>query len=65
MRKGKHFHCPVNGWDCSYYKDREIIEGVEEFHLCTIGNPYEECDDFFCMWEGEDPEDYIDYVDED
>ena len=40
MKKGKHFHCPVNGWDCPYYKDKDIIEGEEEFHLCTIGNPY-------------------------
>ena len=65
MLKGKHFHCPVNGWDCPYYKDREIIEGVEEFHLCTIGTPIEECDDFFSMWDGYDSEDYTDYVDED
>ena len=65
MKKGKHFHCPVNGWDCPYYKDRDIIEGEEEFHLCTIeGDPYEECDDFFSMWEGDDPDDYTDYVEE-
>lgn len=65
--KGEHYHCPVNGWDCPYYKDSDIIEGVEEFHLCTIdGNPYEECDDFFEMY-GEDchPDDYTDFVDED
>ena len=41
-----HYHCPVNGWDCPYYK-----QGI-----CTIGNPIEECEDFASVW-GED-EDY-------
>ena len=51
MKRGAHYHCPVNGWDCPYYKDYEIIEGDEEFCLCKIpGNPYEECDDFFSMF---------------
>ena len=31
MPKGKHFHCPVNGWDCPYYKDSDIIEGKKNF----------------------------------
>ena len=65
--KGKHYHCPVNGWDSPYYKDSDIIEGVEEFHLCTIeGDPYEECDDFFGMWGEDVPSlEYTDFVDED
>lgn len=65
--RGKHYHCPVNGWDCPYYKDSDIIEGVEEFHLCTIeGDPYEECDDFFGMWGEDVPSlEYTDFVDED
>ena len=65
--KGKHYHCPVNGWDCPYYKDSDIIEGVEEFHLCAIeGDPYEECDDFFGMWGEDVPSlEYTDFVDED
>ena len=51
MKRGAHYHCPVNGWDCPHYKDHEIIEGNEEFCLCKIpGNPYEECDDF-CMYD--------------
>lgn len=29
MRKGK-IYCPVNGWDCPYYKDGE----------CGIESPY-------------------------
>ena len=67
MKRGAHYHCPVNGWDCPYYKDREIIEGNEEFCLCKIpGNPYEECDDFFSMFgEGCKPDDYTDYCQED
>lgn len=57
----KHFHCPVNGWDCPYYKNTAIIEGKEEHCLCTMENSYEECDDFYAMY-GDDcaPEDYTD-----
>lgn len=39
MRKGR-IYCPVNGWDCPYYKDGE----------CGIESPYEECDDFYAIW---------------
>ena len=35
MRKGK-IYCPLNGWDCPYYKKGE----------CGIENPAKECDDF-------------------
>ena len=62
----KHFHCPVNGWDCPYYVDRQNLGGDEdEYYLCGMGfdgfNPYEECSDFFEMY-GEDysPEEYTD-----
>lgn len=37
-------YCPVNGWDCPYYKN-----GV-----CYIDDPIEDCDDFgsfFESWE--------------
>lgn len=47
----KHYHCPVNGWDCPYYKD-------EPDHpcQCTIdSDPFYECDDFASMYdEGEE-----------
>lgn len=33
----KTVYCPVNGWDCPYYKD----DG-----MCTIEDPYENCDDY-------------------
>lgn len=49
MRKGK-IYCPVNGWDCPYYQDRE----------CGLEDPYRDCDDFFSQWEGE-----TDYICED
>ena len=57
----KHFHCPVNGWDCPYYKDSANLAGKEEHCLCTLNNPYKECDDFYAMF-GDDcsPEDYTD-----
>lgn len=69
MKNTKHYHCPVNGWDCPCYVDSAVIAGEEEYNLCGMGlphpeqhnldpdvfelNPYEECDDFFSMW-GED-----------
>lgn len=56
----KHYHCPVNGWDCPYYKDSE----GEEYCLCTLENPIENCDDFYSMWGDCDPEDYTDDTDE-
>lgn len=33
---GETVYCPVNGWDCPYYK-----KGV-----CMIDNPVENCTDF-------------------
>ncbi len=36
MRK-KKIYCPVNGWDCPYYKNNE----------CGMENPYKDCDDFY------------------
>lgn len=52
--KIKHFHCPVNGWDCPYYK------GSPQICMCTLENPYSDCEDFHRMWEGSTPEDYTD-----
>lgn len=49
----KHYHCPVNGWDCPYYKDEPNHPCV-----CTMEDPYEDCEDFNSMWEG------IDFKDE-
>ena len=47
----KHIHCPVNGWECPYYTDFPFP------CLCTIGNPLEECDDFYAM-NGDDADIY-------
>ena len=52
--KVKHYHCPVNGWDCPYYSDNP------QKCLCTLENPYEDCDDFAYCWDEDD-----DYVDDD
>ena len=46
MRKGK-IYCPLNGWDCPYYKKGE----------CGIEDPVKECDDFGYFWDTDD--DYI------
>ena len=50
----EHIHCPVNGWDCPYYTDKN--------HpcRCTLTNPMEDCDDFANMWDEGD-----DYIDDD
>lgn len=64
----KHYHCPVNGWDCPFYIDEKVLDEETEYCLCGMGfdgfNPYEECDDFFMMY-GEDcePENYTDDTD--
>lgn len=52
--KIKHFHCPVNGWDCPYYKDSP------QECMCTLENPYRDCDDFWSVWDGCEPEEYTD-----
>ena len=46
MREGK-IYCPVNDWNCPYYKYGE----------CGIENPVDECDDFVYFWDEDD--DYI------
>lgn len=51
----KHYHCPVNGWDCPYFRHSENHHCV-----CTLENPMEECDDFASVWEGCEPDEYTD-----
>lgn len=43
----KKIYCPVNGWDCPYYKKNE----------CGLEDPYNDCEDFANMWDKDD--DYI------
>lgn len=38
---GEITYCPVNGWDCPYFKD----------NVCHIDDPIEDCDDFACAFE--------------
>lgn len=61
----KHYHCPVNGWDCPYYKYKDNDFPEKGKCLCILENPYEECDDFFSSY-GEDcnPNDYTDDTDD-
>lgn len=47
MKRTKKIYCPVNGWDCPYYKNGE----------CGIEDPIHECDDFAIQWDEDD--DYI------
>lgn len=46
--KKKHYHCPVNGWDCLYYSDDPYP------CACTLENPYKNCDDFASLCEEDD-----------
>ena len=69
MKNNKHYHCPVNGWDCPYFINKQDLDGKPEYCLCGMGfdrlNPYEECDDFYAMYGDDcDPDDYTDYTDE-
>lgn len=54
MQIVKHIHCPVNGYDCPYYTDKN--------HpcRCTLADPMKDCDDFANMWDEGD-----DYIDDD
>ena len=47
MKKGRVF-CPVNGWDCPYWKKNG------ECSLYPESNPAEECDDFTYFWGADD-----------
>lgn len=42
-KTGKIF-CPVNGWDCPYYKEHGI---------CSLENVQDECDSFYNIWADE------------
>lgn len=45
MLKPVHF-CPVNGWDCPYWKDGGV---------CELDDPMADCDDYYAMM-GDDEE---------
>lgn len=66
----KHYHCPVNGWDCPYFVNKTNIDGKEESCICGMTfdgfNPYFECDDFYSAFgDCESEKDYTDYGEED
>ena len=65
----KHFHCPVNDYACAYYIDEKVlVEGEEpEYCLCSLEDPYVDCDDFYAMYAmyGDcEEEDYTDETEE-
>lgn len=51
--KEEKFYCPVNGWDCPYWR--------KDGTCCIDGIPWEECDDAaaFHDWEEDENEDHI------
>ena len=42
MIRTKRVYCPVNGWDCPYWRKNGA---------CAMDNPFDECDDFTIFWE--------------
>lgn len=52
----KVFYCPVNGWDCPYWKENGTCSMVDDGD-----DPVMECDDAYTFWEDEagHPEKYI------
>lgn len=41
----KKFYCPVNGWDCPYWKKDGTCAMVDE-----SDDPVKECDDAYTFW---------------
>ena len=53
----KKFFCPVNGWDCPYWKKDDSC------HMVDKGwDPVQECTDAMIMWDND--EDYYVWEDE-
>lgn len=57
MKLTKKFFCPVNGWDCPYWKKDGSCSMVDDGD-----DPVMECDDAATFWEPD--EDYFVWVDE-
>lgn len=51
MNKKEKIYCPVNGWDCPYWRKDGTCS------MYPKANPIDECDDFAFFWEEND--DYI------
>lgn len=45
----KKFYCPVNGWDCPYWKKDGTCKIVDEGK-----DPVKECDDAAVFWDEDD-----------
>lgn len=45
----KKFYCPVNGWDCPYWKKDGTCKMVDEGD-----DPVKECDDAAVFWDEDD-----------
>lgn len=58
MELTKKFFCPVNGWDCPYWKEDGSCSMVDDGD-----NPVMECDDAGYFWDEEQPDCFV-WVDE-
>ena len=47
MSRRRKYLCPLDEWDCPYYKDNGY---------CTIGNPTEECETYWFFNSDEEEE---------
>lgn len=54
----KKFYCPVNAWDCPYWKEDSSCAMVDDGD-----NPVMECDDAGYFWDEEQPDCFV-WVDE-
>ena len=43
---GEKVYCPVNGWDCPYFRKE-----TKHYGQCMIDDAMEDCNDFATMWE--------------
>ena len=66
----RHYHCPVNAWDCPEFLSEVDIDGRKEKCVCNMtfedSNPYHLCDDFYGSYGDEvEEEEYTDFGEED
>ncbi len=54
----KKFYCPVNGWDCPYWKRDGTCSMVDDGD-----DPVRECDDAAVFWDEDDDYFIYDYAD--
>lgn len=60
MNEKEVIYCPVNGWDCPFWRKDGSCHMMED----EGWHPKDECDDYYAFWGDNDGEDWPDDVDE-